>query len=135
ANCLFNSSSGSSTGSITTSATNVTLTISTTAPTAKLEKPLDRGPRVFYALLLPGLLGVVVTISSRKRSLSILRMLALIGLLSLSALWMASCGGGGSSTPKDPGTPTGNSNIVVNATTGGTSPITGSVKFTLTVTQ
>ncbi|HTS04702.1 MAG TPA: protease pro-enzyme activation domain-containing protein, partial [Candidatus Eisenbacteria bacterium] len=47
ANCLFNSSSGSSTGSITTSATNVTLTISTTAPTAKLEKPLDRGPRVF----------------------------------------------------------------------------------------
>jgi subtilase family serine protease len=133
ANCLFNAASSSGTGSITTSATSVTLTISTTAPTAKLLRLLNRGQSIFYAVLFPGLLGIVATIGSRKRSLGVFSILALIVLLSLSALWMSSCGGG-SSTPKDPGTPSGNSNIVVNATTGGSNPITGSVKFTLTVT-
>jgi hypothetical protein len=133
ASCLFNAANASGTGSITTSSTSVTLTISTTAPTAKLQRPLDHRQSIFYAVLFPGLLGIVATIGSRKRSLGILRILALIVLLSLSALWMASCGGG-SSTPKDSGTPTGNSSIVVNATTGGSNPITGSVKFTLTVT-
>jgi hypothetical protein len=133
ANCLFNAASSSGTGSITTSATSVTLTISTTAPTAKLLRLLNRGQSIFYAVLFPGLLGIVATIGSRKRSLGVFSILALIVLLSWSALWMSSCGGG-SSTPKDPGTPSGNSNIVVNATTGGSNPITGSVKFTLTVT-
>jgi len=133
ANCLFNAASSSGTGSITTSATSVTLTILTTAPTAKLQRPMDRGQSIFYAVLFPGLLSIVATIGSRKRSLGVFSILALIVLLSLSALWMSSCGGG-SSTPKDPGTPSGNSNIVVNATTGGSNPITGSVKFTLTVT-
>jgi hypothetical protein len=118
--------------SSTTSATSVTLTITTTAPTGKLLRPLDRGPSIFYAVLFPGLLGIVVTLGARKRSLSAMRMLALIALLSVSALWMASCGGSSSSN-KNPGTPTGSYPITINSTTGGASPLTSSVKLTLNV--
>lgn len=115
-----------------TSATSVTLTITTTAPTGKLLRPLDRGPSIFYAVLFPGLLGIVVTLGARKRSLSAMRMLALIALLSVSALWMASCGGSSSSN-KNPGTPTGSYPITINATTGGASPLTSALKLTLNV--
>jgi hypothetical protein len=87
---------------------------------------------MFYALLFPGLLGIVVTLGTRKRSLGAMRMLALIALLGVSALWMASCGGSSSSN-KNPGTPTGSYPITVNATTGGASPLTSTLKFTLTV--
>jgi subtilase family serine protease len=118
--------------SSTSSATSITLTITTTAPTGKLLRPLDRGPSVFYALLFPGLLGIVVTLGARKRSLSAMRMLALIALLGVSALWMASCGGSSSSN-KNPGTPTGSYPITINATTGGASPLTSSLKLTLNV--
>lgn len=134
--CLFSAASSSGTGSIKTSSTSVTLTISTTAPTARLQRPLDRRQSIFYALLLPGLFGIVLTFTSRRRLIGTARMFTIIVLLSLSALWTTSCGGssGSGSTPSNPGTPTGSSNVVVNATTGGTNPITGSVKFTLTVT-
>lgn len=125
ATCAFSPSS-------TSSATNVSLTITTTAPTGKLLRPLDRGPNYLYAVLLPGLFGIVVTLGSRRRSLNAIRMLALIAVLGLSTLWMASCGGS-SSGNKNPGTPIGSYPIAVNATTGGTTPVTGSVKFTLTV--
>jgi L-cystine uptake protein TcyP (sodium:dicarboxylate symporter family) len=97
-----------------------------------LLRPLDRGPSIFYAVLFPGLLGIVVTLGARKRSLSVMRMLVLIALLSVSALWMASCGGSSSSN-KNPGTPTGSYPITINATTGGASPLTSSVKLTLNV--
>jgi len=116
----------------TTSATSVSLTITTTAPTGRLRRPFDQGPSVFYAVLFPGLLGIVATIGMRKRSLSALRMLVLIALLTLSALWMTSCGGSSSSN-KNPGTPTGNYPITVNATTTTTPPIQSSYKFTLSV--
>lgn len=118
----------------TSSATTITLTIKTTAPTAKLELPFEHNHNVFFAVLLPGLIGLFGTVGCRKRSLSAMRVLLLIALLAVSALWMASCGGSSSNTPKDPGTPTGTSNIVVNATTGGSNPVTGSAKFTLSVT-
>ncbi len=118
--------------SSTTAALSVSLTITTTAPTGKLIRPLDRGPSIFYALLFPGLLGIVVTLGTRKRSLNAMRILALIALLSVSALWMASCGGSSSSS-KNPGTPTGSYPITVTATTGGASPLTSSVKLTLNV--
>ena len=110
----------------------MSMTIATTAPTGRLERPLDKGPSIFYAVLFPGLLGIVATIGTRKRSLSAMRMLALIALLGVSALWMASCGGSSSSN-KNPGTPTGSYPITVNATTGGASPIQSSYKFTLSV--
>ena len=118
--------------SSTTAALSVSLTITTTAPTGKLIRPLDRGPSIFYAVLFPGLLGIVVTLGARKRSLNAMRILVLIALLSVSALWMASCGGSSSSS-KNPGTPTGSYPITVTATTGGASPLTSSVKLTLNV--
>jgi hypothetical protein len=108
------------------------MTITTTAPTGKLQRPFDKEPGIFYAVLFPGLLGIVATIGARKRSLSAVRMLVLIVLLSVSALWMASCGGSSSSN-SNPGTPAGSYPITVNATTSGTSPIQNSFKFKLSV--
>ena len=122
------------------SAAALTLTISTTAPTAKLRLPLNRRQNTFFAVLLPGLFGVILTISSRKRLLSGTRMLLLIALLGLSTIWMASCGGSnsGGGTPSDPGTPTGTYTITVGAKTAGSggAPITATppITFKLTVT-
>jgi subtilase family serine protease len=106
-----------------TNATAVTVTLITTAPTSQLRSPL-RGSRFFYALLLPGLFGVVFVAGSRTRGL---RLLSLIVVLGFSTLWLGSCGGGGGSnntSPKNPGTPTGTYTITVTATTGGAVPVT-----------
>ena len=120
--------------SSTSSQTTVTLTITTTAPTAKLEMPLGRGSRIFYALAMPGLFGVVVVFGMRKRSVSTLRVLGLIAVLGISTAWMASCGGSSGGGNSDPGTPVGSYTITVNATTGGNPAITASLpSFTLTV--
>jgi hypothetical protein len=110
----------------------VSFTVITTAPTARLQKPMERSRGVFYAVLLPGLFGIVFLFDSRRRSPGSLRILAMLVMLSLSTLWMASCGG--TSSNKDPGTPTGSFPFTVNATTGGAAPLTSSVKFTLSVT-
>jgi subtilase family serine protease len=101
-----------------TAATGGTLTITTTAPSAKMDKdPLGRSRTLFYALLLPGFLGLVVSAGSRKQTLRGLRLLSFITLLALSTLWMPACGGG-SSTPSNPGTPAGTSTVTVTATAG-----------------
>jgi subtilase family serine protease len=101
-----------------TAATGGTLTITTMAPSAKMDKsPLGRNRTLFYALLLPGFLGLVVSAGSRKRKLHELRLLSLIAVLALSTLWMPACGGG-SSTPSNPGTPAGTSTVTVTATAG-----------------
>ncbi len=47
----------------------VSFNVTTTAPTAALRGPSEPGMRIFYAALLPGLLGVVLTLGPRKRSL------------------------------------------------------------------
>ena len=130
ATCNF---SGTGSGqTITTSATAVSFTVTTTAPTARLQRPMDRSRGVFYAVLLPGLFGIVFLFSSRRRSPGSLSMLAMLLMLSLSTMWMASCGG--TSSNKNPGTPTGSFPFTVNATTGGGAALTSSVKFTLSVT-
>jgi subtilase family serine protease len=118
-----------------TSATTVSLTISTTAPTVRLQWPLERRTGILYATLLPGVFGIVFTIGSRKRSRMVLRIIGLLALLGCSSLWLASCGGG-SSTAKNQGTPLGTYPITVNASGVGTS-ITASpvLTFNLTVTQ
>jgi subtilase family serine protease len=114
------------------SATSETLTIATTAPSARLDKsPVRRSRGIFYALLLPGMLGLVVSAGNRKRRLSVVRVLSLVGVLALSTLWMSACGG--SSTPRNPGTPTGTSTVTVTATTGGATALTHNVPITLTV--
>jgi len=122
------------TPSTPTSSTTVTLTVSTTAPTSRLQPPFERANRIFYALLLPGLLGIVLTVTPRKQSRGATRMLALILALGLSTLWMASCSGTNGGGNQNTGTPTGSYSVTVNATTGGAAPISSSVAFTLTVT-
>jgi subtilase family serine protease len=109
----------------------VSFQITTKAPTAAALRPSDRGTRIFYAVLLPGLLGIMFTAGSRRRSLRGMRFLGLIVVLGFSTLWLASCGGSSNSTPKDPGTVKGSYTITVNATSGN---ITGTpVTFTMVV--
>lgn len=115
------------------SATSETLTIATMAPSARLDKtPLGRSRGLFYALLLPGFLGLMVSAGNRKRRLRAVRLSGLMAVLALSTLWMPACGGG-NSTVSNPGTPTGTSSVVVMATTGGTSALSHTVTVTLTV--
>jgi subtilase family serine protease len=117
-----------------TTATGVTFTFVTTPPTAQLRPPLFRG-RIFYAMLLPGLFGIVFAAGSRTRGL---RLLSLIVVLGFSTLWLGSCGGsggGGTTTPPNPGTPVGIYAVTINATTGGANPIIYSLTgITLSVT-
>lgn len=122
----------------TSQASTVSMTISTVAPTGRLQRPFDRGARIFYAMLLPGLLGVVITFSSRTRSMGTLRVLAVIALIGFGTLWTASCGGSSGGSAKNLGTPTGTTTVTVNATaSSGSTKITAAptVSFTLTVTQ
>jgi hypothetical protein len=125
ASCSFSPTSGNS-----VSATSVTLTISTTAPTTQLRPPLGRASRIFYALLLPGLFGIVFATGSRTR---VARLLTLIVVLGFSTLWLGACSGGSNSSQNNPGTPAGSYSVVVNATTGGAVPLTNSFTVTLTV--
>jgi subtilase family serine protease len=89
--------------------------ITTTAPVAKLDRPFDRGLRIFYATLFPGLLGIVFVAASRKNSLRGVRVLGMVMVLGFSTMWLGSCGGSSSGT-KDPGTPTGTYSITVTGT-------------------
>jgi hypothetical protein len=123
--CNFSPSSPSS-------QTSITLSISTAPPSARLLKPVDRGLRIFYAALLPGLVGIVFTFGSRKRSLRGMRMLGLIMVLGFSTLGLGSCGGYGI-TSLDSGKPKASYSITVNATTGGANPVTAQTAFTLQV--
>jgi hypothetical protein len=112
-----------------TSATAVTISLVTTPVTTQLM-PLGRN-RIFYALLLPGLFGVIFLAGSRTRGL---RLLSLIVVLGCSTLWLGACGGSnGNSTQKNPGTPPGDYAVTINATTGGSVPLTATLPFTLHV--
>jgi subtilase family serine protease len=115
-----------------TNATAVTVSLVTTPATAQLQPP--RGTRFFYALLLPGLFGVVFLAGSRGRGI---RLLGLIVVLGCSTLWLGACGGGGgNNTQKNPGTPPGSYAVTINATTGaptGGTALTFSLPITLNV--
>jgi pseudomonalisin len=116
----------------TASATSETVTFATTAPSSRLDKsPLGRSRTLFYALLLPGILGLAVSAGNRKRSLRGARLLGLIAILALSTLWMPACGGGSSTTtPSNPGTPAGSTPVTVTATAGS---LVHTLQVTLTV--
>lgn len=90
--------------------------ITTTAPIARLDRPSNRGPRIFYAMLFPELLGFAFVAASGKRSMRGVRMLGLVLCLGFSTLWLGSCGGSSSSTTKDPGTPVGSYTVTVTGT-------------------
>ena len=99
----------------------------TTAAASDLCWPLfGHHQRLFYALLLPGFLGVVSR-SGRRCTLRGLRLLALIFVFGIPTLWLA-CGGG--STTANPGTPVGSSTVTIRATSG---TLEHSTKITLTV--
>lgn len=110
-----------------TNAASVSVSITTVAPTAQLLRPLGGGQRIFFAALLPGLLGIVFTAGSRKRAVRSIRFLSLIVVLGFSTLWLASCSSNSSST-SNPGTPAGTYPVVITTTTGG-----GSITLSLVV--
>jgi subtilase family serine protease len=112
----------------TNAAGQVSFHITTAPPTAQLLSPLDRGTGILYAMLLPGIMGLVLT-GSRKHSLRAMRFLGFIVVLGISTVWLASCGGG-SSTNGNPGTPKGTYTITVKGTSGST---TSSATFNLIV--
>jgi subtilase family serine protease len=97
---------------------NVSFHITTTAPTVATRHSSKRGTQIFYALLLPGLFGIVFTAAPR-RLLRSMRFLGLVIILGLSTMWLASCGGG-SGGNTNPGTAKGSYTITVNATSGST---------------
>jgi hypothetical protein len=111
-----------------TSATSVTVSLVTTPMTTQLT-PLDRGSRIYYALLLPGLFGVVFLAGSRTRGV---RLLTLIVVLACSTLLLGSCGGGGGGNPiqPNPGTPPGTYTVTISAQTAGPTVLAGSPVLT-----
>ena len=93
----------------------VSLTITTTAASDLHWPVVGHHQRLFYAILLPGFLGMV-SMAGQRRTLRRLRLLALLAVLGLPVLWMA-CGSG-AKTGSNPGTPTGNSTVTISATSG-----------------
>ncbi|HLW83707.1 MAG TPA: S53 family peptidase [Candidatus Sulfotelmatobacter sp.] len=114
-----------------TTAASVTLSVTTLGPTGQLRQPLTGGKAIFYAALLPGLLGIVFTAGSRKRAARGIRFLSLMMVLGFSTLWLGACSS--NSSNKTPGTPPGSYALTVLATTGGTVPVTASTTVTLVV--
>ncbi len=111
-----------------------TLTFMTAAPSARLQFEF-RGRSLFYALLIPGLLGVICLPGKNgKTRFRRVRMLGLILGLVWISLSVPACGGGGSATttPPDPGTPAGTTTVSVIAAAGGGTP-SHSVQITLTI--
>jgi len=111
--CSFNPVSVTPSGK----AVATTLTITTAAPSAALhESPMGRGAAPFYALLLPGLLGLVVVAGDGKRKWRSIRLLGLTAMLCALMVTLPACGGGSSGgTPSNPGTPVGSSTVTVTA--------------------
>jgi hypothetical protein len=113
-----------------TSATAVTVSLVTTPKTNAL-RPVGGG-NIAFVMLLPGLFGVLFAAGSRKRGV---RLLSLVVVLGVSTMWMGACGGSSSNTQSNPGTPAGSYAVTINATTGGTNPLTATLPVTLTVSQ
>lgn len=105
----------------------VTVMVTTTAPSSDLVLP-GRGSGMFYAMLLPGLFGVVL-VGLRKRTYRGMHVITLLLILGLSTLWMGACGGGpsGGSGGGGGGTPTGSTQFTVTG-------ISGTITVTQTVT-
>jgi hypothetical protein len=110
------------------SSNQVTVTITTMASSDLRWPALGHSQELFYAMWLPGFLGVVTMAGHWRRSRA-LRILALIAVLSLTTVWVA-CGSNSSNPPPKQGTPPGTSTVTVNATSG---TLQGSTTFTLTV--
>jgi subtilase family serine protease len=106
----------------------VNLNVTTTAPVARLR---SRGRQIFYAALLPGLLGIFCA-GSRGRAARSVRLLGLMVVLGCSTLWLGSCSNSSGSL-KSGGTSTGSYTLTISATTGGANPVNASTTITLQV--
>jgi hypothetical protein len=118
-----------------TNASTVTVNLVTTpVTTERMGPPLGRS-RIFYALLLPGLLGVVFVRPRARGS----RLLGFLVVLGFCTLWLGSCGGNNnsSSSLKNAGTPPGSYAVTIHATTGaptgGTALVNANAPFTITL--
>ena len=131
ANCSFSSPSVTPSNG---QAAQVQLTVATAAPTAKLLRiPQAPAPWVPTGVLMSfagvaGFLG-----RSRKRQwLRSFRVITLAMICLGSGICFIGCGGGGSSVPRNPGTPAGVSAIVVSASAAnGSSPHTANIQLTI----
>jgi len=117
-----------------TNATAVTVNLATTSATSQLRPPALGGrSRIMYALLLPGLFGVVLLGGFRGRR----RLFGLIVVLGFSTLWLGSCSGNSGNNNNgitNPGTPTGTYIVTINASTGGANPLTNTnAPYTITL--
>lgn len=108
--------------SFSNAANGATMTISTTgSASAMVKQPLSHDRARMYALLLPGLLGLLA--GFRKRNLGGVRVLALLCAAAICSACVG-CGGlgsilgGGVSGGGNSGTPTGSSAVIVTATAG-----------------
>jgi hypothetical protein len=106
-NCAFGAASGNT----------VTLNISTTAASDLHWPQFGHHQQLFYALLLPGFLGMV-SMAGRRRISRGLRLLGLVVVLGLAALWLACGGSSTTKPPTNPGTPVGSSTVTVTGTSG-----------------
>jgi len=95
----------------------VSFQVLTIAPSAMLQRPFER-TQMFYAVLLPGLLGVVFTFGSRKRWLRGMRMLGLLMVMGASTIWLGSCSNSSNNSTRNPGTPKGVYPITMTGTSG-----------------
>ena len=111
-----------------------TLTIQTTADSVRVDRgPFHRGRGSSYAMLATGLLGLLV-LPMRRRPWHprTTRLLGVLAILGVSCLWFPACGGG-STTPTNPGTPTGTSKVTVTAASSGRYVLSHSATVTLTI--
>jgi subtilase family serine protease len=129
--CVFSPSS-------TSTSSTVTVSITTTAPTSgQLRKPLDRGNHILYAMVLPGVFGIVFalgskkTTQSRKRAARVVRLLSFIVVLGFSTIWLASCGGGSGGGGGNHGTPAGTYSITIQGAAGTTQGTAGTISLTV----
>ncbi len=116
------------TPSATTTSSTPTVSITTTPPSSSQPRAsLGRGNGIFYAMLLPGLFGIFLTVGSRKRAARAARLLSFIVVLGLSTLWLAACG----SSSHNPGTPAGSYMVVVSATAAGVTEKAATITLTV----
>jgi len=119
-------------GAATTTVSIQTIAASTCAQQASVS---GHGSGWMYALLLPGLIGVLSL--RRKQMVLNARFLVVVAALTVSLMGWTACSGSTSSsggcTTSNPGTPTGNSTVIVTATTSGSNPISKQVTIALTV--
>lgn len=114
-----------------TSSTSVKVTVTTAAAT-QARQLFGRKLDFLFALFLPGLI-ILPAVSSRRSH----RQLVVFVVLTLALLLMSGCGGGNGTTSgggsTSGGTPTGTSTVTITGETFGTSSLSHTVNFTLTV--